>query len=541
MTRSTLPGGEPSETRRRSRGDDGSLDDVAPPRRGLRGVLGSLLEDPVATSSGFLAPRPGSSLSGNLVAWVGIPGLVIVFLLLTAYGVERLANRRRSLAFQRALVEIVTVTVREHVRDAMLLGGSYQTARWLQGLSDLENVQEARIVSPAYRVSVAAPGGLVGQPVEDAWMRSVFGGKGVQVDRSGGGLRLVVPLVNERDCQACHAPSPPVLGAVDLRFPRVGPGGEMAGASFLAGTLLIVGVVGASALLVLKTADRYLVRPIRQLSAASRDLAAGRTEEPDLGPVPTEIRQLASDVVSMARQIREQGAVAARARRESDHVRVLAGIGEMAARVAHEVRNPLNAIEGAAFYLGNHLSGDEVAREYLGLIRTEVGRINAVASDLLSATRPVVPSLERFRLEELVRERSRLVELVQSERPDVDVVAPPGLPEIFADRRQLSQVLDNLLENAAQAAGAGGRIGVTVEAVEQSPLQQSLRLAVEDDGPGLSEEAREKLFTPFFTTKPQGTGLGLIIVRKIVSAHRGTFSLEDAPSGGVRAIVELPV
>lgn len=498
--------------------------------------------EPLADAGrGVLAPAPGWSLSRTLAVWVGVPGLCVAMLLLGFYGVERFRSHRRSKAFLSALLEIVTVTVREHVRDAMLLGGGYQAAHWLKGLSELENVQNASIVGPGYRVAVSAREDAVGKTVEDAWMRSALGGKGVQVDRSGKGLRLVVPLVNEADCQSCHSRSPAILGAVDLRFGRVDPGAGSAGSSFLLGALLIVGVVGGSVLVVLRTAERHLAEPIRRLSEASRALVLGKPGAPDLGPVPAEIGRLASDVEAMARQIREQGAAAVRVRRDTDHVRVLAGIGEMAARVAHEVRNPLNAIEGAAFYLENHLRKDELACEYLSLIRTEVVRINAVASDLLSATRPVAPCLERFGLEELVRERSRLVEFVQSERPAIEVEAPDDLPQIFGDRRQLSQVLDNILENAVQATGPGGAIRIAVGAVDVSPLQRSLRLVVQDDGPGLSEEAREKVFTPFFTTKPQGTGLGLVIVRKIVEAHRGTFSLENAPSGGVRAIVELPV
>lgn len=541
MTHPTPPAGEAVRPARQGVGPDSPDDVAAGPRRGLRGVLGAPLEPSAPAGRGVLAPGPGWSLSRTLLFWVGIPGLCVVAVLLAFYGIERFQNHRRSATFLNAILEVVTVTVREHVRDAMLLGGGYQTALWLRGLSNLEDVQDARIVSPAYRVAVAARGELVGLPVEDGWMRSALGGKGVQVDRSGGTLRLVVPLANEAGCQGCHSRTPDVLGAVDLRFRRVDPGADVAGTGFLLGALLVVGVVGGSALLVLQTAERYLVVPIRRLAAASRGLVDGQADEPELGPVPKEIEELASDVTSLARRIREQGAAVVRGRREYDQVRVLAGIGEMAARVAHEVRNPLNAIEGAAFYLTNHLRDDEVAREYLGLIRTEVVRINAVASDLLSAARPAAPCLERFGIEELVRERSRLVALVQGEPLHIEVEAPPDLPQIFADRRQLSQVLDNLLENAVQAAGAGGSIRVAVESVELSPLQRSLRIAVEDDGPGLPEETREKLFTPFFTTKPQGTGLGLIIVRKIVEAHRGTFSLEAAPSGGVRAVVELPV
>lgn len=511
------------------------------PRQGLRGVFGKPRSAPVVDRGGLLAPRPGWSLSHTLLVWVAVPFLGATALLLLLFGLLRLHSHLGTTALTRTLLDMVAITARQHVKDEMVLGGGPRTALWFRELGSLEKVESLHLVSRAYRVSLSPNPANVGRPVEDAMLRGAFSSLEVQVDRSGRQDRLVVPLANQASCHGCHGSSARVLGALDLRFRRDSALQEPMGSFFLFGALLILVTLGGAAAMILQTAERYIVEPLRRVSTTSRALAEGRMESSDVGDAPVELVGLASDLASLARQIREQGAAVARVRRDNDQVRVLAGIGEMAARVAHEVRNPLNSIEGAAFYLGNHLAGDEVAREYLGLIRSEVARIGAVASDLLSAARPAAPSMERFGLEELVRERCRLMSLVQLENVVVDIATEAELPQIFADRRQLAQVLDNLLENAVQAGEGKGVVRVRVEAVDRSALQRSLRVTVEDDGPGLSDEASEKLFTPFFTTKPQGTGLGLIIVRKIVEAHRGSFSIRNAPGGGAQATVELPV
>jgi len=507
----------------------------------LRRALGAPPATAAPRQRSWLAPRPDQAISGALIRWVALPFLAAAALLLAVFGLQRLHSEMATRALTRTLLEAVASTSREHVGDAMMLGGDARTALWLRGLKSLEFVQSVHLVSPAYRIAVSPEPADVGLPAEDAELRSAFTTRQVRVERSDGHYRLVVPLENHLSCQRCHAPTARVLGALDLRLRSDTGIPESLGGYLLFSALLILVLLGAAAGAILWASEQYVVRPIGRLSAASRAIATGEGDPPEIGDAPVELLQLSDALKSMGAQIRRQGAAVARAHRDNDQVRVLAGIGEMAARVAHEVRNPLNAIEGAAFYLGNHLADDPEAAEYVGLIRGEVARISAVAADLLSAARPAAPNLVRFDLAELARERCRLMTMLQPENPNLVIEATGRAVWIFADRRQLSQVLDNLLENAVQALGNEGRVRAELSIVELSALQQNARLVVEDDGPGLSDEAKARLFTPFFTTKPQGTGLGLIIVRKIVEAHRGSLSIDSAAGRGTRMIVELPV
>jgi signal transduction histidine kinase len=476
-----------------------------------------------------------------LLRWVAVPSLAAMTLLVVLFGLQKAHSVIANRALTRTLLDTVAATAREHVGDAMLLGGNARTALWLRTLGSIDHVTQVHLVSPAYRIAVSADPADAGRAVEDGLMRAGFASREVQVERDESQYRLVVPLENQASCQPCHGPSARVLGALDLRVRSDAGVPEPFGSFLLFAAVLILVSLGGAAAIVLWASNRYLATPLARLSKASRAITAGEGEPAEVGEAPEELRQLAADLNSMARQIRQQSAAVAHSHRDSDQVRVLAGIGEMAARVAHEVRNPLNGIEGAAFYLGNRFTEDPEATEYVGLIRTEVARISAVAADLLSAARPVAPTLERFDFAELARERCRLMALLQPEGNSLSIEASGPSVWVFGDRRQLSQVVDNLVENAVHAVDGTGRVRVLLSLVEVSALQQNARLVVEDDGPGLSEDARAKLFTPFFTTKPRGTGLGLIIVRKIVEAHRGSLAIESAAGQGTRMVVELPV
>jgi two-component system sensor histidine kinase AtoS len=138
----------------------------------------------------------------------------------------------------------------------------------------------------------------------------------------------------------------------------------------------------------------------------------------------------------------------------------------------------------------------------------------------------------------------RAVTIARRGEVEVTVDLPTGLPEIQGDEHQLTQLFTNLLINAYEAMGGRGRIAVTAQRVRLdngADGRDAVKVEVADDGPGIAVEVAEKVFAPFFTTKAQGSGLGLSIVRKIVDAHDGGIDLQSAPGGGTTIRVTLPV
>jgi signal transduction histidine kinase len=227
-------------------------------------------------------------------------------------------------------------------------------------------------------------------------------------------------------------------------------------------------------------------------------------------------------------------------------------LGEMAAGVAHEIRNPLNGIEGFASLLARDVSGDgpEAVRQrrYANAIIDGVRHLNRAVSDLLEFTKPRRLERRPFDPVALLRETVALVEA--EDRREDDATTPSSVrfevtdrwdgQLLTADPGQLRQVLVNLLQNAKHALLEGEIPAPHIVASVQREADGSVSLLIEDNGPGVPDADRQRIFTPFFTTRSQGTGLGLAVSHTIATLHGGGISVDESPLGGARFRVSLP-
>jgi signal transduction histidine kinase len=228
----------------------------------------------------------------------------------------------------------------------------------------------------------------------------------------------------------------------------------------------------------------------------------------------------------------------------------LAALGEMAAAIAHEVKNPLAGIEVMAGVLKRQLPESEDAQSILRDIIKEAKMANAIVLEVLDFVRPIRLQVERISLADVVRDAISMAEShIARGQVQVQVALPGDLAPIQGDPYQLRQLFTNLLTNAFEALGGSGLVRI---AAKQLPAEEEpsagaetpvpmIQMEVTDSGPGIPADVMEKIFNPFFTTKPQGSGLGLAIVRKIVDAHDGRIDVSARPEGGTRFGVTLPV
>lgn len=229
----------------------------------------------------------------------------------------------------------------------------------------------------------------------------------------------------------------------------------------------------------------------------------------------------------------------------------LASLGEMAAGIAHELKNPLAGIEVMAGLLRRQIPDSTDAQALLADIMSEAKLANAIVVEMLEFVRPIRLQMDRTDIAGVLRQA---VVLAEGKVPRRDIVlemdVPPTLPPIDGDQHQLCQVFTNLLINAFEALDGRGRVLVVAvsEAIVQDPAVGSdapavpaVVIDVVDDGPGVPPDLSDRIFTPFFSTKPKGSGLGLPIVRKIVDAHDGRIDLSSALGAGTRFRVTLPV
>jgi len=212
----------------------------------------------------------------------------------------------------------------------------------------------------------------------------------------------------------------------------------------------------------------------------------------------------------------------------------LARLGEMAAVVAHEVKNPLAGIRGALQVIGGRMSDSSRDRAILGEVVTRLDSLNNIVQDLLVFARPRDPRITDVPLADLLESTAALVRKDPAYAP-LDIAIRGDRPTIPADPEQLQTVFLNLLLNAAQAAGGTGQVEVDVTC-----SAEDCRVAIRDNGPGIPAEARERLFEPFFTTKHRGTGLGLPTALRVVERHKGSIDVDSPPEGGTVVTVTLP-
>jgi PAS domain S-box-containing protein len=223
----------------------------------------------------------------------------------------------------------------------------------------------------------------------------------------------------------------------------------------------------------------------------------------------------------------------------------LAAVGEMAAVIAHEVKNPLAGIEVMAGLLRRKMPDAPDAQVVLSDIINEAKMANAIVQEVLDFVRPIRLQVEHTVIADAVHGAIQLAD-TKARRGNVavNVTLAEGLPQINADQHQLTQVFTNLLMNAYEAMGGAGHVTVSADLVrleDGGEGRDAVLVEFTDDGPGIPQDVAEKVFDPFFTTKAQGSGLGLAIVRKIVDAHDGRIDLRTSPGQGTTIRVTLPV
>ncbi len=304
--------------------------------------------------------------------------------------------------------------------------------------------------------------------------------------------------------------------------------------------MISLGIVGPlSGLVAGYGIARGLSRSIYQLSVRVHDMTrkldqtVGSVTIPAEGDISHLDRQL-QYVVQRVEQVAEE---VQRHEREMLRAEQLSAVGQLAASVAHEVRNPLTGIKLLVEAALRPRNPQPLTQEDLGVIHGEVVRLEQTVQCFLDFARLPAPRQAVCDLREVVGQALELVRArCRQQNVTVEVVAPDAEVPADVDRGQLSTVLVNLFLNALDAMPRGGRLEVGLAVAESE-----VRLTVADTGPGIVAEMLDRLFTPFASTKPTGTGLGLSISRRVIEQHGGSVSGANRPEGGACFAIVLPV
>lgn len=245
---------------------------------------------------------------------------------------------------------------------------------------------------------------------------------------------------------------------------------------------------------------------------------------------------LTSRFVVTARAADASARKLARAHEELVKHERLAALGQLAATIAHEVRNPLAVVFNAVAGLRKAKPGSNDHEALLGIVQEEAERLRDMVSDLLEFARPRPPVLAPAKLDVVVRSAvEAAIHAAGGADADVTVAVAGEVPPFVCDEQLVRQAIINLVSNALQAEGRQGPVQVTI-----ADSQATLTIKVSDDGRGVPQELRERIFTPFFSTRPTGTGLGLAVVQRSAETHGGEIAVTATPGGGATFELRLP-
>ncbi len=409
----------------------------------------------------------------------------------------------------------------------------------------IPEIESLRIFNQDGRVSTSADPKEIGLTIEDIGYE-IFKANIPSTPYLGGhgqnAFCMVEPIKTEAACLECHEDEDDIMGIFELCLSMRSTDRKIADNRRFLVTSALVTIISISLILALfftLTIDRPIEKLIRVMARAESGDLSVRTgiDRPD------EIGRLAASFDTMIGHLDQTKKEVERYHTEQ-LIRAdrLATIGELAAGVAHEIKNPLAGISGAVQVLADDFDPRDPRRMVVEQVVRQTERMDKTIRDLLSFAQPLQPDLSLVDVNEIVR-TSLFISVPNPATAGIEIEMrlSDGLPPVFFDAVHLQQILVNIVLNAVQAMPRGGRVTIASATHDDPDLGSVVRLTVSDTGPGISPEVAGKIFTPFFTTKTEGTGLGLSITRRIMEMHNSRISYRSTPGEGTTFVLDIPV
>jgi signal transduction histidine kinase len=456
-----------------------------------------------------------------------------------------------NIGYQRAQMEdalednvlIIANTIERSLANAMLDGKSKEVQHILEAVGGYHNIQEVKIFSPNGVVLKSSKSWMIGRQVDaftEKWFLADRFKKPIK-RREEGVFSVLFPILNEQPCFHCHGSKVKLNGvlAVDVSMAQTQEKVRELSKTMFLWAFGVTATLAVSLSLFLT----YLVsNPIQELIITMERAERGLEARVDIKS-SDEIGKLGEAFNSLLTKLER-----ARRRVERYHYEQmkradrLASIGEMAAGIAHEIKNPLAGIAGVIQVLKkDHAVGGQ-KRAVLDEVLSQVERMDKAVRNLLSFARPPEPKMTLVDINELI---GKLLDFLAPQFAKNSIVAErklaPGLPWLTLDPDLIQQALINIALNAIQAMPEGGKF--TVETKSAKPGGESpgsVEIVFADTGKGISMENLSRIFNPFFTTRQQGTGLGLSITQRIIEQHGGELNVLSSPGKGANFIILFP-
>ncbi|GAB4260919.1 MAG: ATP-binding protein [Deferrisomatales bacterium] len=481
--------------------------------------------------------------------------LAIVTVLVVVLGGSALltisSQSRQALENTKSQAKILSQTLTNIIRIDMEGRCQKDVMKVIRMMGQFRDIETIRIFNSDGIIMHSAETGEIGKEVDEL-VYNVFQSpdrsKPFRSEEKGHrSFCMVEVMENERSCHTCHDPKKEIVGVLEVCLSMAQTEEQIAeNARFMMGSTgaTILLVTGAISLLL-----TYMVnRPIKALVGTMKEAEGGNLDVRVDVRKQDELGLLGRSFNSMISRLHEASSEVQRLHREQMmRAERLASIGEMAASVAHEIKNPLAGLAGATQILAGSFGKDDSRYPVIQEMLKLTDRLDKTIRDLLSFARESEPKWKQANLNDVVEETLFFVAREEGAPSNgIDVELDPDMPDITADPEQVQQVLFNLVINARHATAGKGAVRVATAARPTGTVEPGfpdgayVEVRVEDNGPGIASDQMAEIFKPFYTTKNQGTGLGLPISRKIVEAHGGMLHVVSRVGEGSTFYVWLP-
>ncbi len=443
----------------------------------------------------------------------------------------------------RESTELLLHTVESSIYNTMHLGNVQDVGSILSMVGQHNQLVGVRIFHPhgvILRSSIPSEVGRTVNPNDYKIYQSPKNYSIFSVPPYGEVLSMVKPIYNEAACHACHGSKARVIGILNINYSLNRTKMQMLDAS----RIFVISSIAITVFLAL-TISFLLVRFVKNpldnmvdtmLKVEKGDFAVRIAYEgkDEIGRLIESFNSMV-DRLDVAQKELEQLHF-----QQLERADRLASIGEMAAGIAHEIKNPLAGISAAVTIIKDDMVADDPRGAILGEVVEQVKRLDKTVNDLLFFGKPSLPELTCVDINTIL---TTTLKFASQHRGGVNIERrmelQPDLPPVYADDKQMQQVFLNIVLNAYQAMPAGGVLGITSSLTIRDDIEY-VRVDISDTGSGIPPQILEKIFTPFYTTKAQGTGLGLPICNKLVKLHKGDIRVTSDDVSGTVFTVELP-
>jgi signal transduction histidine kinase len=475
--------------------------------------------------------------------------VILLSITLLAFGIGTFAyfNLKREQAqlinFARESTDLLLQTIDRSIYNSMRIGNTEDVQIILQMVGQSNKLQGVRIFHPQGIVLKSSYPGEVGKPVSDADYQLFINNRkeGIFTEPGTGDvLKMLKPIYNDEPCHICHGHKSRIIGILDVTYSlqetkkRIIEGTEL----FIFSALTIIVFLSVTiSLLMFRFVRKPLNRIIENMSLVEQGDLSVRMEpagDDEIGRLITSFDSMV-DRLDKAKKELEQFHF-----EQMERADRLASVGEMAAGIAHEIKNPLTGIAAAITIIKDDFPPSDPRTEIVNEVLEQIKRLDKTVNDLLFFGKPAQPEPTFISINSVLKKTLMFASQHRGGKNTEKILdLQENLPPVFVDPKQIQQVFLNLILNALQAMQNGGVLTLKSALIEREG-QAWVQVSVADTGQGIPAQILEKIFIPFFTTKAQGTGLGLAICHKLISQHDGKLKVTSEDGVGTVFVVELP-